>query len=123
MTISTGIISTIAGNGAYSYIGDGSAATSANLFEPTSVAVDTSGNIYVADYANNRVRKVTISTGIISTIAGTGSCDDNYGSGGAATSATLCRPADVALDASGRRQPTLLLISLLIALHTMPLLR
>lgn len=104
MTISTGVISTIAGNGASRFIGDGSAATSANLFEPTSVVVDTSGNIYIADNANNRVRKVTISTGIISTIAGTGSCDDDnylYGGGGAATSATLCNPADVALDASG----------------------
>ena len=107
VTASTGVISTIAGNGASSFIGDGSTATSANLFEPTSVAVDTSGNIYIADMSNNRVRKVTISTGIISTIAGTGSCDDDnylYGGGGAATSATLCGPADVALDASGRGQ-------------------
>ena len=102
MTISTGVISTIAGNGASSYLGDGSAATSANLLEPTSVVVDTSGNMYIADNANNRVRKVTISTGIISTIAGTGSCDySNYGGGVSATSATLCSPADVALDASG----------------------
>ena len=123
MTISTGVISTIVGNGASSFIGDGSAATSANLFEPTSVVVDTSGNIYIADNANNRVRKVTISTGIISTIAGTGSCDiTNYGGGGAATSASLCSPADVALDAAGRRQPTSLLISL-IDLLTVPLLR
>ncbi len=105
VTISTGVISTIAGNGANSFIGDGSAATSANLFGPSSVALDTSGNIYIPDSGNNRVRKLTISTGIISTIAGTGYCDDtNYGGGGAATSATLCGPSDVALDASGRRQ-------------------
>jgi hypothetical protein len=111
ITISTGIIATIVGNGASSFVGDGSAATSANLY-PSGVAVDTSGNIYIADNANHRVRKLMISTGIISTIAGTGSCDDsNYGGGGAATSATLCNPADVALDASGRRQPTSLLIS------------
>ena len=101
ITISTGIIATIVGNGASSFVGDGSAATSANLY-PSGVAVDTSGNIYIADNANHRVRKLMISTGIISTIAGTGSCDDsNYGGGGAATSATLCSPADVALDASG----------------------
>ncbi len=107
VTISTGVIATIAGNGASSFIGDGSAATSANLFGPNAVAVDTSGNIYIADMSNNRVRKLTISTGIISTIAGTGYCDYAnylYGSGGAATSATLCNPADVAVDASGRRQ-------------------
>ena len=100
VTVLTGVISTIAGNGASSYLGDGSTATSANLFYPYAVAVDTSGNIYIVDNGNCRVRKVTISTGIITTVAGTGYCDYS-GDGGEATAATLCSPEDVALDFSG----------------------
>ena len=60
------------------------------------------GNVYIADYLNNRIRKVTVSTGIISTIAGTGSTSSYSGDGGAATSATLYYPSGVAVDASGR---------------------
>ena len=59
------------------------------------------GNVYIADNGNNRIRKVTVSTGIITTIAGTGSATFS-GDGGAATSATLNVPEGVALDASGR---------------------
>ena len=59
------------------------------------------GNVYIADYSNNRIRKVTASTGIITTIAGTGSLSYS-GDNGAATSATLNGPYEVALDASGR---------------------
>ncbi len=102
VTASTGVISTFAGNGASSYIGDGSTATSANLFDPYAVAVDSAGNTYIADTVNNRIRKVIISTGIITTIAGTGYCDYS-GDGGKATAATLCSPSDVVLDSSGRR--------------------
>jgi hypothetical protein len=59
------------------------------------------GNLYIADWGYHRIRKVTVSTGIISTIAGTG--DNIYnGDGAAATSATLNQPAGVALDSSGR---------------------
>ena len=59
------------------------------------------GNVYIADHGNNRIRKVTVSTGIITTIAGTGS--NSYGGdNGAATSAALNDPGGVALDASGR---------------------
>ncbi len=58
------------------------------------------GNLYIADYYNNRIRKVTSSTGIISTIVGTGT-GSYSGDGGAATSATIYRVIDVALDASG----------------------
>ncbi len=103
VTASTGVISTFAGNGASSYIGDGSTATSANLFYPRAVAVDSAGNIFIADSENSRVRKVSVSTGIITTIAGTNYCDYS-GDGGKATAATLCSPSDVALDSSGRRQ-------------------
>ena len=59
------------------------------------------GNVYIADRINHRIRKVTVSTGIISTIAGTGTYSYS-GDGGAATSATLYYPSGVAVDASGR---------------------
>ena len=59
------------------------------------------GNVYIADYGNNRIRKVTVSTGIITTIAGTGTASYS-GDNGAATSATLYYPWGVAVDASGR---------------------
>ena len=59
------------------------------------------GNVYIADSGNNRVRKVTVSTGTITTIAGTGSASYS-GDGGAATSAGLYEPRGVALDSSGR---------------------
>ena len=104
VTASTGVISTFAGNGATGYIGDGGTATSANLFDPYAVAVDTSGNIYIADSENSRVRKVTISTGIITTVAGTGYCDYS-GDGGEATAAALDYTSDLTLDSAGRMQP------------------
>ena len=59
------------------------------------------GNVYIADDRNHRIRKVTVSTGIITTIAGTGS-NGYSGDGGAATSATLYWPYGVAVDVSGR---------------------
>jgi trimeric autotransporter adhesin len=100
VTKSTGIISTVAGTGYSGYSGDGGQATSAALRNPYGVAVDASGNIYIADSANNRIRMVTKSTGIISTVAGTGSYSYS-GDGGQATSAALNYPYDVAVDASG----------------------
>ena len=59
------------------------------------------GNVYIPDYTNHRIRKVTVSTGIISTIAGTGTSSYS-GDNGAATSATLYRPYGLAVDSSGR---------------------
>ena len=62
------------------------------------------GNVYIADCSNHRVRKVTVSTGIITTIAGTGTATSSYsGDGGAATSAALYAPRGVALDSSGMK--------------------
>ncbi len=58
VTVSTGIITTVAGTGTASYSGDGGAATAAALRYPTGVAVDSSGNVYIADYSNQRIRKV-----------------------------------------------------------------
>ncbi len=117
ITVSTGTISTVAGTGTASYSGDGGAATSATLYQPIGVAVDSSGddiaiicyyhhfyflllgNVYIGDKENYRVRKVAVSTGIISTIAGTGVYSFS-GDGGPATSATL-RPFEIALDSAG----------------------
>ncbi len=100
VTASTGIITTVAGNGTSGYSGDGGAATSAELGYPISVAVDGSGNIYISDYTNQRVRKVTASTGIITTVAGNGTAGYS-GDGGPATSAELYCPNGLALDSSG----------------------
>ena len=98
----TGIISTIAGTGgigSFGYSGDGGAATSAQLRNPFGVALDSSGNVYIADSGNQRIRKVDVSTGIISTIAGTGSSGYS-GDGGAATSAKLNQTQALTLDSS-----------------------
>jgi len=94
-----GIISTVAGTGAGGYSGDGGAATSAQLNIPTGIVIDPSGNIYIADLLNNRVRKITPG-GIISTLAGTGSASFS-GDGGPAASAALNYPEGVALDNTG----------------------
>jgi len=67
----SGIISTIAGNGTIGYSGDGGAATNASLNNPTGLLVDAAGNIYIADYFNSRIRKVN-TNGVISTVAGNG---------------------------------------------------
>ena len=102
VTVSTGIISTIAGTGTSSYSGDNGAATSATLNYPYGVGLDTAGNVYIADTYNHRIRKVTISTGIITTIAGTGTTTYS-GDNAPATSATLNYPNGVALDSAGRQ--------------------
>jgi len=83
------------------YNTDGISATTAQLSQPYGVALDSEGNIYIGDAGNNRVRKVTISTGLISTVAGTGTCGFS-GDTGPATSAELCSPSGVAVDAIGR---------------------
>jgi hypothetical protein len=100
MAPSTGIITTIAGNGSYAYSGDGGQAIDAAMMFPATLTVDSAGNLYIPDNANNVVRKVTATTGIITTIAGTGTQGDS-GDGGLATSAELYSPFGVAVDASG----------------------
>jgi uncharacterized protein (TIGR03437 family) len=96
---SSGIISTVAGNGVAGYSGDGGPATSASLNFPVGLALDSAGNIYIADANNSRVRKVTPG-GIISTIAGNGQ-EGFSGDGGAAVSASLNLPSDVLVDGGG----------------------
>lgn len=95
-----GVVSSVAGNGAGDFGGDGAQAVNAALNFPTDVVVDTDGNLYIADSRNNRVRKVAPS-GIISTLAGTGVAGFS-GDGAAATAAQLNRPTGLALDASGK---------------------
>jgi len=100
VNVANGNISTVAGTGVGGYSGDGYPATSAKLLYPFGVAVDTSGNLYIADRGNYVVRKVTAATGIISTVAGNG----NYGfsgMGGPATSAEMWDPEGVAVDSTG----------------------
>lgn len=101
VTKSTGIITTIAGNGTAGFSGDGGQATSAKLNDPSlKIAFDAAGNFYIADDANNRIRKVTVSTGIITTVAGNGILGYS-GDGGPATSAKLNGPEGVGVDALG----------------------
>lgn len=99
MVTPTGTISTVAGNGLPGFGGDGGAATSAELNQPAGLAVDSSGNLYIADSNNSAIRKVT-QQGIISTVAGTGGVEGYAGDGGAATKAALMAPLGVAVDAS-----------------------
>ncbi|MBU6401718.1 MAG: SMP-30/gluconolactonase/LRE family protein, partial [Verrucomicrobia bacterium] len=94
-----GIIRTVAGGGRFGYVGDGGAATNAGLASPLGVAVDSSGNLFIADTGDSRVRKVD-THGMITTAAGNGQCG-YYGDGGAATNAALCRPGGVAVDTAG----------------------
>jgi uncharacterized protein (TIGR03437 family) len=92
-------ISTVAGNGTQGYSGDGGAATSAELNTPYDVIVDSSGNLYISDSGNFRVREVTTG-GTISTIAGNGT-QGYSGNDGAPTSAELNSPTGLAFDKSG----------------------
>lgn len=94
-----GIITTIAGNGVQGYSGDGGLAVSAALNNPMGITFDASGNLYIADWNNNRIRKVNTS-GIITTVAGTG-LSSFSGDGGLASSATLNSPSGVACDRFG----------------------
>lgn len=94
-----GTLNTIAGNGVYSYSGDGGKATAAQIYAPQGVAADAAGNFYIADTGNNVVRKVA-ANGVISTIAGNGTAGST-GDGGSATAAELNAPQGVAVDSSG----------------------
>lgn len=94
-----GIITTAAGNGIQGFSGDGGPAASASLAFPVGVAVDASGNLFIAEQTNNRVRKVSPS-GTITTVAGNG-LPGYSGDGGPATAATIYNVNSVALDSSG----------------------
>ena len=93
------LITTYIGTGTAAYTGDGGAASAATINGPGGMWVDASGNIYIADANNNVIRKVNTS-GVISTIAGTGTAGFS-GDGGAATAAQLNHPICVVVDATG----------------------
>jgi hypothetical protein len=93
----TGVITAVAGNGTSGYVGDGGAATSASLKQPYGVAVDASGNLFIADTSNHVIRRVDATTGVITTVAGDGTSGFG-GDSGPATSAELHYPSSVALD-------------------------
>ncbi len=103
ITVPTSIITTIAGTGTAGYSGDGGAATSALINNPTGINLDGAGNIYFGDFnGNNVIRKIDVSNGVISTVAGTGSTSGGYdGDNIQATAAMLNNPFDVVLDSAG----------------------
>ncbi len=100
IVLSTGIISTVAGIGVSGFSGDNIPATNCKLSNPTAICADTAGNIYIADASNHRIRKVTVSTGIITTIAGTGVAG-SIGDNGLATNARLRLPCGLCFDPAG----------------------
>ena len=111
--VSNGVITTVAGTGTAGFSGDGGSGVNAQLSNPTGVAVDSAGNLYIADAFNNRIRQVSALTGVITTVAGNGVLAPSNGipggrgyggfsgDGGPATSAQLSTPNSIAVDASG----------------------
>lgn len=95
----TGFITTLAGVGQPRFGGDGGPAVSAGLNEPAALAVSDDGTLYVADQSNNRVRAIDLGTGLIRTVAGTGTAE--YNGEGPATEAALAGPSGLALAADG----------------------
>src|SRR5208283_2491511 len=97
--VSSGTITTIAGIGGIGgYSGDGGPATNALLYQPTAVAVDKSGNVFIADTGNNRIREINASTGIVTTVAGDGAT--SFTGDGLATSNSIYAPEGIAVDAN-----------------------
>jgi len=97
---SNGVIITVAGNGNYGARGDGGLAVNAQLNGPFSLALDAAGNLYVGDSNNQRVRRIDVVSGVITTVAGSGS-PGTEGDGGSAIKANLYPPNGIAVDASG----------------------
>jgi sugar lactone lactonase YvrE len=105
VTIGSGTIQTVAGNGTEGFSGDGGAATSAELANPQGVALDANSNLYIADWSNYRVRLVSAATGVITTLAGGGQgCSqqtDGLGDGCPASNSTIVWPVAIAIDGAG----------------------
>ncbi len=102
-TVTPGTITTIAGNGVAGFAGDNGPAANSQLNEPNGLALDSHGNLYIAEYRNYRIREITIANGVvgnINTVAGNG-ISGYYGDGGPAIDSPLQGPAGVALDALG----------------------
>ena len=106
VTVTTGIIDTIAGSGSYGagnggYSGEDESATEARLNTPVGVTVDGDGNVYIGDFSNHRVRKVTVATGKIDTIAGNGTAGFNEVANQQATDSQLNYPYGLAVASDG----------------------
>ena len=99
VTAATGVITTFAGTGTAGFLGDGGVATSARLNAPESVSISASGELYIADAGNNRIRRVSTG-GTITTVAGTGTAGST-GDGGLPTAAQLNSPHGIAVSTSG----------------------
>ncbi len=95
-----GTITTVAGTGTAGFGGDGGPATAALLSGPQDLATDVAGNVYIADTGNNRIRRLNVGTGVITTVAGSGATPD-VGDGGAATAAGLFGPDGIAIGPAG----------------------
>jgi len=100
LAISTGIITTVAGNGVQGFSGDGGLATSASLNRPRGLATDAGGNVFISDGSNHRIRLLNVSTGLITTVVGNGVAAFS-GDGGPGTGASLSEPAGIAMDVNG----------------------
>jgi sugar lactone lactonase YvrE len=98
--LTSGLITTAAGNGLFTPLGDGGLATQTALLQPVDIAVDRSGNIYIVD-GTQRVRKVDARTNIIATVAGMDRVSGFSGDNGAATSAAMNGPSGIAVDNAG----------------------
>ena len=101
VSATTGIITTVAGTGVAGYTGDNILATQSQLNDPTGIALDAAGNLYIADSYNNLIRKVTALTGVITTVAGVPGSSGYNGDDILATQATLNFPTGVTLDLAG----------------------
>jgi DNA-binding beta-propeller fold protein YncE len=100
VNLATGVITTVAGNGTGGYSGDGGQATAAKLDSPWALAMDSAGDLFIADVGNNRIREMNAATNVISTVAGDGTAGYS-GNGGKATAAELDVPRGMAVDAAG----------------------
>jgi hypothetical protein len=98
--LSPGNLTTVAGDAAWVYNGDGQLATAANIFLPQGVVTDAAGNLFLSDSTNNRIRRVDATSGIISTVAGDG-IPGYAGDGGPATAAEVNQPSGLTIDGAG----------------------
>jgi hypothetical protein len=98
--LSSGVITTIAGSSNPGSTGDNGPATSATLDTPTALTLDNQGNLYLADVGSHRIRKIAAASGIITTVAGTGT-QGFEGEGSAATTALIDSPGGLAVDSNG----------------------
>jgi sugar lactone lactonase YvrE len=92
-------IASIAGTGTAGYLGDGGQATAAQFNAPSGLVFDNAGNLYISDTANNRIRKIAVGTGFVSTVAGTGTA--GFNGDGVATATQLNHPQGISVDQAG----------------------